>query len=122
MNLMQITSLTPTIGARIDVLDPSRTLNDAVLSAVHKALLDHKVLVIPGAVLTPERHLELAREFGEPEIHAFFPNLGPGYDPPTVATSWAYRRTRATRCSRSSTGIARRRKSSFGTDGRHMTS
>lgn len=84
---MDVTPLGPTIGAEITGLDWSAPLPDDVLDAVHDALLDHKVLVVHGAELTPEEHVALGERLGEVEVHAFFPNLGDGHERVSVLDS-----------------------------------
>jgi taurine dioxygenase len=79
---MDVTPLGPTIGAEITGLDWQ-----ADLDAVHKALLDHKVLVVHGAELTPEEHVALGERLGEVEVHAFFRNLGEGHEKVSVLDS-----------------------------------
>ncbi len=37
--------------------------------------------------LTPAQHLAIAQHFGEPEVHTFYPNLGPGYEQITLIDS-----------------------------------
>ena len=84
---MDVVPLTPVLGAEVTGLDWSRPLGDDELDAVHKALLDHHVLVLRGARLTPEEHVALGERLGEVEVHAFFPNLGPGQERVSVLDS-----------------------------------
>jgi taurine dioxygenase len=84
---MQIRRLTPALGAEITGLDLSTDFDDQTLNAVHNALVENQVLVIPAPDLTPEQHMALGRRIGEIEIHAFFPNLGPGLEHVSVLDS-----------------------------------
>jgi taurine dioxygenase len=84
---MDITPLSPALGALVTGVDVTRPLDDGTLSGVHKALLDHKVLVLKAEGLTSDQHLQLANQFGDTEVHAFFPNLGTGYERISVLDS-----------------------------------
>lgn len=84
---MEFTRRTPVIGAEITGLDLSADLDDATLDAVHRGLLDHKVLVINAPGLTPDQHMAFGRRIGEIEVHAFFPNLGAGHEQVSVLDS-----------------------------------
>ena len=48
---------------------------------------DHQVLVMRAPDLAPEQHLSIATQFGDTEVHAFFPNLGEGLDRVSVLDS-----------------------------------
>lgn len=84
---MEVRPLAPALGAEIRGLDVSRPLSDEELSLLHKTLLDHKVVIIAAADLTVDGHLALAQQFGQAEVHAFFPNLGEGYERVSVLDS-----------------------------------
>ena len=84
---MEIVPLNPVLGAELLGLDWSAPLADDILDGIHKALLDHRVLVARGAELTPEEHVALGERLGEVEVHAFFPNLGPGHERVSVLDS-----------------------------------
>jgi taurine dioxygenase len=43
--------------------------------------------VLKAPDMTPEQHMALGRQLGEIEVHAFFPNLGPGYEQVSVLDS-----------------------------------
>ena len=71
---VRVVPLTSTIGARIEGVD-LRQLDHSVAAEVRKALLEYRVVVLPGQRLTPDEHLTAASAFGEPEPHpvaAFF--------------------------------------------------
>lgn len=57
------------LGAEIVGIDLARPLNDADFARVHRAHLDHGVLVFRDQQLTPEQHIAFSRRFGELQIH-----------------------------------------------------
>ncbi len=69
-----ITPQSPTIGALIGGIDLGGELTDDVIGAVHRALLDWKVLFLRDQDITTEQHLAFARRFGELEVHPFAPH------------------------------------------------
>jgi taurine dioxygenase len=75
------------LGAVLDGIDFSASLDDETLSAISKALLEHQLLVMRAPDIDPAQHLRLAAQFGEAEIHAFFPNLGAGFEKVSVLDS-----------------------------------
>ena len=85
---MEFRPLSPALGAEVLDFDPDADLLDG--------LVRHKVLLLRLPDLTPDEHMALGRRLGEIEVHAFFPNLGPGYehvsvldsDEGTVASTW----------------------------------
>lgn len=84
---MHVRPLTPALGAEITGIDLGGDLDDHALDAVHRALVEHQVVVIHAPDLTPEQHMAFGRRIGEIEIHAFFPNLGPGLEQVSVLDS-----------------------------------
>ena len=52
------------LGAEVHGLDLSRPLSDATMAAVHRALIDNKVIVFRDQELTPEQQVALTRRFG----------------------------------------------------------
>jgi len=79
--------LGPSLGAEVLDLDPAEIILPATLAALEAALIKHQVIVLPVPELQPEQHLTLARHFGEPEVHTFYPNLGNGFEQITVIDS-----------------------------------
>lgn len=75
------------LGAEITGLDWSAPLDDGALDSIRKALLDHQVVYVRDVALTPEEHVRLGERIGEVEVHAFFPNLGPGHERVSVLDS-----------------------------------
>lgn len=57
------------VGAEIVGLDLSRPLNDADFARVHKAHLDHHVVVFRDQQITPQQQIEFSRRFGLLQIH-----------------------------------------------------
>ena len=84
---MQVTRAGAALGAVVEGVDFAGTLDDETLSGISKALLDHQLLVMRAPELDPDQHLRLAAQFGEAEVHAFFPNLGAGYERVSVLYS-----------------------------------
>jgi taurine dioxygenase len=69
-----VSPLTPHIGAEIDDVDLAGPLDDELVAEIQRALLEWKVIFFRDqAALTAERHLEVARLWGEPEANPFFP-------------------------------------------------
>lgn len=67
---MNITSITPTIGAEVTDVD-LRALDDSTFATIHQAFLDHSVLVFRDQQLDPESHLAFARRFGDIDDYPF---------------------------------------------------
>lgn len=84
---MHITRLGSALGARVDGLDPAADLDAATVDQLYAALVEHQVLVVPAPAMTPDQHMALGRALGEIEVHAFFPNLGPGFEQVSVLDS-----------------------------------
>jgi len=57
------------VGAEIIGLDISRPINDADFARIHRAHLDHHVLVFRGQDVSPADHVAFSRRFGPLEIH-----------------------------------------------------
>lgn len=57
------------VGAEIVGLDLSRPLNDADFARIHKAHLDHHVVVFREQQITPQQQIEFSRRFGVLQIH-----------------------------------------------------
>ncbi len=84
---MEIARRAGALGAEIVGVDFADPLDAATLAGVHEALLDHKVLLLRAPTMSPEQHMALGRQLGEIEVHAFFPNLGAGYEQVSVLDS-----------------------------------
>ena len=57
------------VGAEIIGLDISRPLCEADFARIHRAHLDHHVLVFRDQRVSPDAHVAFSRRFGELEIH-----------------------------------------------------
>jgi taurine dioxygenase len=57
------------LGAEIVGLDLNRPLDDAVFSRIHRAHLDHHVLVFRDQRITPSQQVAFSRRFGPLQIH-----------------------------------------------------
>lgn len=62
---LEIQPLTASIGAEIRGVDLAHDLDRETTAEIRKALLDHLVLVFREQELTPESHIEMARQFGD---------------------------------------------------------
>jgi taurine dioxygenase len=63
-----VRALTPSLGARLDV-DLAQGLDGETFRAVRRAFLRYQVLLFPPQEVPPARQVELARRFGEVQVH-----------------------------------------------------
>ena len=63
---IEVTPVTPAIGAEVDGLDLRLPLDDDQRAEVHDALMRHLVLFFRGQDLTEDEHLAFASNFGPP--------------------------------------------------------
>ena len=82
-----VRQLGPAIGAEVLDLNLADIMLPQTLAALEAALVKHEALVLHVPELTPAQHLAIAQHFGEPEVHTFYPNLGPGYEQITLIDS-----------------------------------
>ena len=82
---MEVLPRSRALGA--EVVGLTWPLTDGDLDGLLKALLDHQVVYVRKVALTPEEHVRLGERLGEVEVHAFFPNLGPGRERVSVLDS-----------------------------------
>jgi taurine dioxygenase len=68
-NAPTITPLAPAVGAEVFGVDLARPLDDRAFAAIHRAFLDHAVLVFRDQDIGVTQHLAFTRRFGEPEVH-----------------------------------------------------
>lgn len=66
---MEIKTLTPHIGAEIIGIDLTEELSDETLAEIHKAHLDHMVLVFRNQKLDRSQHKSFGAKFGELHVH-----------------------------------------------------
>jgi len=72
---LEVTPLSPTIGAEIRGVD-LRSLDAATVTAIREVWVDRKVVFFPGQHLDADEHLAFARQFGEPtEGHPVIPGM-----------------------------------------------
>ncbi len=57
------------VGAEIVGLDISRPITDAEFARIHRAHLDHHVIVFRNQDVSPQAHIDFSRRFGPLEIH-----------------------------------------------------
>lgn len=57
------------VGAEIIGLDISKPINKEDFARLHRAHLDHHVLVFRNQQITPQEHIDFSRRFGPLEIH-----------------------------------------------------
>ncbi|MDM0014680.1 TauD/TfdA family dioxygenase [Variovorax sp. J22P168] len=67
------------VGAEIVGLDISRPINDADFARIHRAHLDHHVVVFRDQRVSPEAHVDFSRRFGPLEIHVLHQFQLPGH-------------------------------------------
>ncbi len=72
---IQVTPLTPTIGAVLGNVDLSKPLDDAVIAEIRAALLRHKVVFFEDQHITPVQHRDFAARFGELHTHPLYPGV-----------------------------------------------
>jgi taurine dioxygenase len=66
MATLDIRPIAGALGAEIHGVDLDQALDDGVVAAIRRALLDHLVIFFRDQALPPERFLAFARRFGEP--------------------------------------------------------
>lgn len=70
--MLEITKVTPALGAEISGVDFGDTLSTPLQDAVYQALLDHQVIFFRDTTISPAAHQAFAQTFGEldqPHIH-----------------------------------------------------
>ncbi|MYD42347.1 MAG: taurine dioxygenase [Gammaproteobacteria bacterium] len=70
---IEIEPLNPVIGAVVRGVDLTESLTDAMFQQIHDAWMEHLVLFFRDQPITPERHLEFGKRFGELHIHPAAP-------------------------------------------------
>ena len=73
--MMTVVRYGPTFVAEIRGVDFTQPVSDANASAIHRALMDYKVLFFRNAAMTPEQHVAFGKQFGELTVHPFVPHL-----------------------------------------------
>ena len=72
---MQVTPLSPSMGAIITGVNLSNGIEPEQAAALRAVWLDYQIIVIRGQKLTPAIQLEIARAFGEPDHYPFLKGL-----------------------------------------------
>ena len=67
---LDVRPLTATLGADVSGVDMA-DVDGSTLEALHRAWLDHKVLVLRDQHITTEEHIAFGRLFGDLEVHPF---------------------------------------------------
>lgn len=70
---LEVEPLSPVIGAIVHGVDLTEPLGDATFQAIHDAWMKHLVLFFRDQPISPQRHLEFGRRFGELHIHPAAP-------------------------------------------------
>lgn len=73
--LLDITPLSPTLGARIAGLDLAQPLTGETIIEIRQALLKHEVLFFEDQNLTSHQQRDLAARFGELHLHPIRPSV-----------------------------------------------
>lgn len=71
---IQITPISPNIGAEITGVDLSQPVSTLDHQAIHRALMEYEVLVFRKQRITSEQQVAFGRQFGELTVHPFSPN------------------------------------------------
>ena len=73
---IEVSPMTPSIGAILSGVDLSKPLSDTVFGEIETALLHHKVIFFRDQELTPDSHMAFASKFGTCEpAHPIIPHL-----------------------------------------------
>ncbi len=72
---MDVSVLTPAIGAVINAVDLSQRLDEATIGEIRKALLKHQVIFFQDQHLTPSQHRDFAARFGALHTHPLYPGV-----------------------------------------------
>ena len=73
-NQITVVPLGPVIGAEISGVDLREHLDEAEVSAIHSAWLEHQVIFFRDQDLTIEQHIEFGRRFGDLHIYPNVPS------------------------------------------------
>lgn len=72
---LNITPLSPALGALVGGIDLRQPLSDANQQAIEQALLDHQVLFFRAQPIEPRQQAAFALRFGDLHIHPIYPNI-----------------------------------------------
>src|SRR5690242_21599595 len=76
---LNISKLTPHIGAEVHGVDLSRPLDEPTFKRVHDALIDNQVIFFRDQHITPDQQKAFGRRFGELAVHPAAPGLVEGH-------------------------------------------
>jgi taurine dioxygenase len=71
-NVLEVTPLTPAIGAVLRGVDLAGPVSDDLISDIRQTLLKHQVIFFEGQDLTPTAQRDLAARFGELHVHPLY--------------------------------------------------
>ena len=71
--LIEVETLTPTIGAVVDGVDLTQPVSDELFSEIHDAWMENLVLFFRDQEMTPDQHLAFGRLFGDLHVHPAAP-------------------------------------------------
>ncbi|MGA0024052.1 MAG: TauD/TfdA dioxygenase family protein [Burkholderiales bacterium] len=77
--MLDIRSTGAALGAEIRGIDLAQPLDNPTFHAIETALHEHEVIFFRDQQLSPERHIEFSRRFGELEKHVRVDCCKPGY-------------------------------------------
>jgi len=72
---IQVTRVTPAIGALVEGVDLSRELAQAEIDRLGELLVQHQVLFFRDQPLTPQQQVRFAAHFGTLHVHPIYPVL-----------------------------------------------
>ena len=72
---IQVTQVTPAVGALIEGLDLSQELDTSTVERLGELLAQHEVLFFRDQPLTPQEQVRFAAQFGTLHIHPIYPVL-----------------------------------------------
>jgi taurine dioxygenase len=72
---IQVTSVTPAIGALVEGIDLSQELAQAEIDRLGELLVQHQVLFFRDQPLTPQQQVRFAARFGTLHVHPIYPVL-----------------------------------------------
>ena len=73
---MEVTRLSFALGAAVTGIDVS-DIDDATYDVIHKAFLEHQILVFCDQDLTPQQQIKFSEHYGEVEVHLAKDHLHP---------------------------------------------
>ena len=86
-SLLKVKPLGPRIGAEVRDFKLAASSKKDILKELEAGLVQHEAIVLHAPDLSPEDHLDIAKHFGEAEVHTYYPNLGKGFEQITIIDS-----------------------------------